>query len=68
MNSWYNWYYYNELDINMAKETIDFLNERIDKIRLDEKIKDKDDRIKKLNQSIYALRYTYSLQEYQSIL
>ena len=63
-DSWYNWYYYNELEINEAKETIDFLLDRVEKIKKDTKLKDKEDKLNKLELSIKSIRYTYSLQDY----
>lgn len=68
VDSWYNWYYYEELEIQEAREQIEVLENRMLKICEDKEKrqcsgKEKTEKLKRLRQSIYALKYTYSIHD-----
>lgn len=62
-DTWYNWYYYEPEMIDHAREQVEFFKERIDAInnKCNMNDKDKRDKIMKINLTIDALKYTYSL-------
>lgn len=62
-DTWYNWYYYEKKQIDHAKEQIEFFTERIDAINKKCNMSriDKLDKITKINITIDALKYTYSI-------
>ena len=63
MDTWYNWYYYNPEMIDLAKQQIEFFEQRKNAINFKCNINDSDkkDKIIKINLTIDALKYTYSL-------
>ena len=66
--TWWQWYYYDELEIHEAREQIELLESRMLKICEDKEKrqasgKEKKEKLKRLKQSIYALKYTYSIND-----
>ena len=65
-DSWYNWYYYEELEIVEARETIGLLESRMVKICEDKEKRqcsgtEKKTKLRKIKQQIDALKYMYSI-------
>tara|TARA_B100000424_G_C22840560_1_gene448555 strand:+ start:425 stop:622 length:198 start_codon:yes stop_codon:yes gene_type:complete len=62
-NAIYNWYYYNNDEIDRAKEQVDFFKKKIDEVykRKDISQEDKDKKISRMRQVISSIEYTYSL-------
>ena len=62
-DTWWNWYYFDRGQVDNAKEQIEFLKERIANINKKCNMSriEKLDKITKINISINALKYTYSL-------
>tara|TARA_Y100001937_G_scaffold128634_1_gene206357 strand:+ start:2603 stop:2800 length:198 start_codon:yes stop_codon:yes gene_type:complete len=62
-NAIYNWYYYNNDEIDRAKEQVDFFKKKIEEVykRKDISQEDKDKKISRMRQVISSIEYTYSL-------
>ena len=52
--SLYNWYYFNEDEYDFAVETIKFLEEKLEKV-------EDENKVKRIKLSITALKYYYSI-------
>ena len=66
-DTWYNWYYYEELELQEAKEHIEVLEARKEKIIEDKEKrqisgKDKQTKIRGIQLSIDALKYKYTIE------
>tara|TARA_Y100000004_G_scaffold80074_1_gene89984 strand:- start:3244 stop:3441 length:198 start_codon:yes stop_codon:yes gene_type:complete len=62
-NAIYNWYYYNNDEIDKAKEQVDFFKKKIEEVykRKDISQEEKDKKISRMRQVISSIEYTYSL-------
>tara|TARA_R100001015_G_C4629310_1_gene190057 strand:+ start:676 stop:882 length:207 start_codon:yes stop_codon:yes gene_type:complete len=66
-DTWYNWYYYTQLEIQEAKEHIQVLEARKEKIIEDKEKrqisgKEKQTKIRGIQLSIDALKYKYTIE------
>lgn len=66
-DSWYNWYFFEELELQEAKEHIEVLEARKEKIIEDKEKrqisgKDKQTKIRGIQLSIDALKYKYTIE------
>jgi len=66
-DTWYNWYYYTQLELQEVKEHIEVLEGRKDKIIEDKEKrqisgKDKQTKIRGIQLSIDALKYKYTIE------
>lgn len=66
-DTWYNWYYYTQLELQEAKEHIEVLEARKEKIIEDKEKrqisgKDKQTKIRGIQLSIDALKYKYTIE------
>ncbi len=66
-DTWYNWYYYTQLELQEAKEHIEVLEARKEKIIEDKEKrqisgKEKQTKIRGIQLSIDALKYKYTIE------
>ena len=65
--TYYNWWYYDEQTIKDAREQIDMLEIRLYKILEDKEKKntpkEREEKVNRIKQSIYAIKYTYSIDD-----